>query len=443
MSEARPLRGDPSPGLARLGLHLFYDSVWALAFVLCSPWWLVRGALDPRFRALAKARTFGPLPARRAPGSRARILIHGVSVGEIKAAKPLVDALEAQYEVVLSTTTDTGMSVAEKLYPGRHLVRFPLDFSPLVWRLLRRVEPELVVLIELELWPSFLRVANRLNIPIAVVNGRITERSFPRYKLFKSLLPQFTRISLFCAQDEEYAARFLALGAARERVIVTGNIKADGLRTGRIAPREEIARLLGARPGQAVLVAGSTHAPEERWISEHWRTHVGDSRLILVPRHPLRAAELVSELCTLGIEVQRLTALRAGETPDPSRPALVDTIGELESVYALADLVIVGGSFIPHGGQNMLEPAAQGKAVIYGPHVGNFLQESALLERCGASERLEGIEALGATCARLLAARERSAAMGEAGMRAVESNKGASARTLAALQRVFLSEAVL
>lgn len=432
----RPIRSDPSPGLGRFLLHLFYDGVWALAFVVCSPWWLVRGLLDPRFRQLARERTFGRLPAPRQPGGRQRILIHGVSVGEIKAAKPLIEALESRYEIVLSTTTDTGQSVARQMYPGHALVRFPLDFSPLVSRMLARVDPSLIVLVELELWPSFLRVANRRGIPLAVVNGRITERSFPRYRRFKLLLPHFTRISLFCAQDEEYAGRFRALGAAPQRVIITGNIKADGLRTGARERRAELVKLLSPGAGVPVVVAGSTHAPEERLIVECWKQHAAHSRLILVPRHPARAEELVRELPQL----QRLSSLRAGEIPDPTRPALVDTIGELESVYALADLVIVGGSFLPHGGQNMLEPAAQGKPCVYGPFVGNFLQESALLERSGAAVRLPGSPALGPALAELLGDPVRMARMGQCGMQAVETQKGASARTLDALQRVFLTD---
>jgi 3-deoxy-D-manno-octulosonic-acid transferase len=429
------IQGDPSPGFFRFLLHFFYDSVWALAFLVCSPWWITRGLFDARFRKLSIQRTFGRLPPRRVPGGRERILIHGVSVGEIKAAKPLIEALERDYEIVLSTTTDTGMAVAAQLYPRHALVRFPLDFSPLVQRLLGGVDPCLIVLVELELWPSFLRVANRRRIPIAVVNGRITERSFPRYRLFKPLLPQFTRISLFCAQDEEYAARFRALGAAPERVIVTGNIKADGLRTGERERKPELTALLAPKGRGPTLVAGSTHAPEERLIIEAWRSQVPDARLILVPRHPARAEELERELP----ELQRLTRLRAGEKPDPSRPVLVDTIGELEAVYALADLVIVGGSFLQHGGQNMLEPAAQGKPCVYGPHVGNFLQESALLERVGAAVRVAGAAELGPVLGALLADQQRMQAMGESGMQAVETQKGASARTLEALRRVFLA----
>jgi 3-deoxy-D-manno-octulosonic-acid transferase len=430
-----PLVKDPTPGAARFALHFVYDSVWALAFVVCSPWWILRCLLDRRFRALSIARSFGPLPGPRAPGARPRLLVHGVSVGEVKAARPLVEALRGEYDIVICTVTDTGQDVARKLYPGLAVLRFPLDFSPLVARFLSGVDPACVILIELELWPSFLRVCNRRGIPLCVANGRITDRSFPRYRLFKSLLPQFARISLFCAQDEEYAARFRELGADPARVRVTGNIKADGLKSGFVEPRAEIRALLGGGAGQQVLVAGSTHAPEERWVAQAWAASVPEARLVLVPRHPGRASEICEELAALGLRPQRLTALRAGEKPDPRLPALVDTIGELEQVYALADLVFVGGSLIPHGGQNVLEPAALGRAVVYGPHLANFLQEALLLERAGASRRLSGEEELGAAFRELLADRELAQRMGQAGMRAVEAQKGASARTLETLRR--------
>ncbi|MBK7645095.1 MAG: hypothetical protein IPJ19_18970, partial [Planctomycetes bacterium] len=207
-----PLVGDPTPGFARFALHLLYDGVWALAFVLCSPWWLVRGALDARFRALSIARTFGscPLRARRTP---ARACWCTASRwGRSRPARPLVEALSQERRSCLDRHRH-GLRRRAQVYPGRTVVRFPLDFSPLVARFLTGVDPEAVLLIELELWPSFLRVCNKRGIPLCVANGRITERSFPRYKLFKSLLPQFARISLFCAQDEEYAARFRELGA--------------------------------------------------------------------------------------------------------------------------------------------------------------------------------------------------------------------------------------
>jgi 3-deoxy-D-manno-octulosonic-acid transferase len=443
-----PILDDPNPGVMRWFLHALYDLVWLAVIVVAAPWWIWRCLSDTRFRAMAKERLAIGVPTPQRAGGRRRVLIHGVSVGEVKGAQALVHALRnarPDLDVVISTTTDTGLNVARKLYPELEVVRFPLDLSFVVRRFLARLSPVCVVLVELEIWPNFLRQANRAGIPLAVVNGRITEKSFAHYRWFKNLLPQFNRISLFCVQDEEYATRFCELEAARERVIVTGNIKVDGLKVGAVEPRPEIARLLGGKPGQKVIVAGSTHQPEESWIAQAWCERASAARLILVPRHPERAGTIVRELeaaAWLGPAraPQLLTQLRAGlERPDPSRPVLVDTIGELEQVYALADLVFVGGSLIPHGGQNMLEPAAQKKSTFYGPHVDNFPQEAALLERAGAALRIASRAVLGETLASLIADPERRARMGAAGLDAVEAQKGATALTLRALEERCLA----
>jgi 3-deoxy-D-manno-octulosonic-acid transferase len=441
-----PIHADPNPGPLRAILHGVYDLGWLLAIVLASPWWLLRCAFDARFRDMARARLGAGLPPPPRAGERRRVLIHGVSVGEVKAAQSLVRGLAAarpDLEVVISTTTHTGYAVATKLYPALRVVRFPLDLTPVVRRFLERIGPVCVVLVELEIWPNFLREANRLGVPVAVVNGRITGKSFGRYRLFRGLLPQFNRITLFCVQDEEYAARFQDLVGDRDRLLVTGNVKADGVPVGAVEPGPELRRLLGPRPGQKTLVAGSTHEPEEKLLVEACARAVPGARLVLVPRHPERSASLARDLAPRdvasrdpssgGRAPQLLSRLRAGEAPDPSRPAIVDTMGELEAVYALADLVYVGGSLVHHGGQNVLEPAAQGKPVVHGPHVWNFAQEAALLERAGASRRLSGPADLGAALAELLgddAARER---MARAGIAAVAAQRGATEVTLRAL----------
>jgi 3-deoxy-D-manno-octulosonic-acid transferase len=313
------------------------------------------------------------------------------------------------------------------------VLRFPLDLTPTCARFLRRIRPRCVVLMELEIWPNFLRECNRVGAPIAVVNGRITERSFARYRWFRHLLPQFDRISLFCVQMEEYARRFQALGGDPARVMITGNMKADGLRVGAVEPRAELAQRLSVAE-RRVIVAGSTHRPEEQLVTRAWLAGAPEARLVLVPRHPVRAAEVLAELAALGVQGELLTELRReNRRADPVRPAIVDTIGELESVYALADLVFVGGSLVPHGGQNMLEPAAQGRAVVLGPHVDNFKNESALLEQAGASLTVSDEPELASVFQSLLADPQRRARMGAAGLEAVVAQKGATRLTFEAL----------
>ena len=385
-SKPPPILDDPSPGVLRALLHAGYDVLWVAAILLLSPFFLLRAAANSTFRRMARERLGIDLPAL-APGKR-RVLIHSVSVGEVKGAAPLVRELRAsapELEIVISATTETGLEVARQVFPEHTIVRFPIDLSLCVGRFLRRIDPDVVLLIELEIWPNFLRQCNRARIPVAVVNGRITRRSFSRYRWFRRSLPQFNRISLFCVQLEEYAQRFSELGGSEARVIVTGNMKADGLFREPTPERQrrvdELRALLGARDGQVTIVAGSTHAPEESWFAQACAESVPSARVVIVPRHQPRAAEVARELAAVGARPQLLTDLRRGsERPDAGRAAVVDTIGELEAVYELADIVFVGGSLIAHGGQNMLEPAAQGCAVVYGPHVHNFRQEAALLE---------------------------------------------------------------
>lgn len=441
-SSPPPIVTDPNRGFLRWALHVFYDAVWWLAIVGGSPWWGWRSLTDRRFSAMVRGRLARDLPDLSDRKGRPRILVHGVSVGEVKAAKSLVESIEQErpdVDVLVSTSTDTGLEIARALYGVHRVVRFPIDPSLFVRRFLRHLSPVCVVLVELEIWPNFLRVANELGIPVAVVNGRITEESYSSYRLFRNLLPQFNRISLFCAQDEEYAGRFAALSEREDRILVTGNLKADSLGDGPVDPGVELGRLLRGAPGQVIVTAGSTHDPEERWVAQAWQRSIPETRLILVPRHPVRAEAVVDELGALGIRPQRLSALRAGEAPDPARPVLVDTIGELERVYGLSDLVYIGGSLVPHGGQNMLEPASQSRGVVFGPHVENFQQEAALLEEAGAAVRLAGLEELAPTLAALVHDEERRLRMAEAGLRVVRAQKGATRRTLEALNERCLT----
>jgi 3-deoxy-D-manno-octulosonic-acid transferase len=435
------LRADPDPSLLRGALHALYDLAWVAFAVLGAPWLLWKSLRQVGFARMVRERLgFGlaRLPRRERP----RILVHGVSVGEVKAARSLV-ALFAErhpeFEVVLSSTTNTGLEMAHKLYPERLSVRFPADLSFVVRRFLRRIDPALVILVELEVWPNFLRECNREARAVAVVNGRITKDSHGRYLAFKRWLPEFNRISLFCVQSDEYARRFGVLGIDAARVCVTGNVKFDGLRVGPLEAGGELARFVAGTRGAQVLVAGSTHDPEELVVARAARRAAPDVRLVLVPRHPDRVEELGARLSSEGIATQRLTELRKGARVDEALPLLVDTIGELERVYALADLVFVGGSLVPHGGQNMLEPAAQGKPVLFGPHTENFDQEAGLLLAAGAGRVVANDEALARELARLLPdARERER-MGRAGMDAVAAQRGATQLTLAALETLDLA----
>ena len=433
------MRQDPYPGLRNGIKYLAYDGLWFVVAVLLSPWWLVRCILNKDFRRMVAERlTLGLVRLPKPSPSRPRVLVHGVSVGEVLASRSLVAHLRKGCEVVVSASTNTGMQVARREFPDLAVVRFPLDPSILVKRFFRRVDPQHVILMELEVWPNFLKWSNRRGAPVAIVNGRITEKSLRNYLRFHRRLPQFLRVTLFASQDQAYADRFVQLLGSDERVVVTGNIKADGLEVGPVPDTEasrELARWIAREEGQLVLLAGSTHGQEDGWLFEAFRNACPGARIILVPRHPDRVGEVVEQLAALGARAQSLTKLRSGEqTLIPTEPLIVDTVGELGRIYGMAHLVFVGGSLVPHGGHNVLEPAARGKVVLYGLHTHNFMQETALLEKVGGAIRVRDTAHLEQELERLAQDQEAREHMAQAGMGVVRDQRGATERTLSALE---------
>ncbi|QDV07079.1 3-deoxy-D-manno-octulosonic acid transferase [Planctomycetes bacterium Poly30] len=439
MAVPDPITSSPPIGLRRRALQVFYDGSIGLIWVLALPLFLICGLFKPRMaRKALSLSTWGLVKLPPSAPERQRVLVHGVSVGEIKASQSLVAALGERYEVVISAFSDTGLQVARQLYPELVIVRYPFDFFPLVQRFWRLVRPDFVLLMELEAWPCFLRAANRRGAPVAVVSGRITPESFRRYRMFGQV-PEFERISLFAAQDQAYGARFGALAGSSDRVMVTGNVKADGLRTtDDDDPALEALRAAAGSP-EFVILAGSTHEPEEVYfVRAALAVAPPHAKLIVVPRHPERSegvAQAIGELLPAGGTVERLSLLRStGARGSADAVLVVDTIGELERLYGLADIVFIGGSLIPHGGQNMMEPAAQGCPVVYGPHIQNFLNETAMLERAGAARRVADPEELEVVLADLLARPDLRLKMGEAGRKAVIAERGATKATLEALR---------
>ncbi|HIG85452.1 MAG TPA: 3-deoxy-D-manno-octulosonic acid transferase [Planctomycetes bacterium] len=422
-------------------LRVVYGLAWFLLFVLGSPWWIARSVLSKEFRVMVVGRLALDVPSLEPAPARGRILVHGVSVGEVKASQSLVAALLQEHEVVVSSSTDSGLKVARDLYPDLTVVRFPLDFLPLVSRFLGCIQPTALLLMELEVWPTFIHCSDRRGIPTAIVSGRITPASLANYQRFGPTLTHFDRISLFAAQSEVYAKRFRALGADPDRILVTGNVKVDGIRMeleqapdGEQQSHQDLRRLLALDPKVPVLLAGSTHDTEDLTVTRAFAAAAPEARVILVPRHPPRVPSVVDALGRAGFQVQLLTDLRTGrEQPDVSRPLVVDTIGELEVFYGICTLAFVGGTLVEHGGQNVLEPAAQGKPVLHGPSVSNFQQEAALLARAGASRLVHNGVELSKAVGELLADPNGAHAMGQAGREAVRSQQGATERTLEAL----------
>jgi len=433
---APPLPRSPVRGWLTMGI---YQPLFLLAFLLYSPVLLWRLMFSQKAAKTSLRERMGFVP-RRDANDRPLVWIHGVSVGEVKAASNFVAQLrEARPDVdlIVSTTTPNGRLVARQEYPDLPVVFYPLDLANFPGRALDRLRPRCVLLMELEIWPNFLQAARRRDIPVAVINGRISERTFKGYRLARGLLPQLDLISRYCVQDRAYQRRLLDLGVERARVFVTGNMKYDSVRMGNHVDAEAELRPWLSPNGERVLVAGSTHADEESFLVETVRAIVAAGappvRVVLVPRHPERSPQICDAVAQQGRRVVRWSAC-AGAAPlpplGPDDVVVVDTIGQLQRFYSACDVAFVGGSLIPHGGQNMLEPAALGRAVIFGPHTDNFRRDVELLLQADAVVQVPGREAFRAALAELLRDRDVCAAYGRRARQVIEQNQGATARTL-------------
>lgn len=376
---------------------------------------------------------------------------HAVSVGEVVQLQKIVDEFRTQsnhqFRIVVSTSTDTGYDLALKRFPDCQVIWFPLDFSWAVRAAVRRVNPALVVLMELELWPNFVAECNQQQIPVAVINARMSDHSFRGYRRIRRFVaPMISRLALVAAQSAQYADRLRQLGARPDVIHVTGSIKFDGVLSDRRNENtRRLARLFGIHPHECVFVAGSTQAPEEQLALDAWhalRSQVPELRLILVPRHRERFDEVAALIRHSGAEL-----LRRSEVSDKSELAmdfaesdveaavakqpvvLLDTIGELSACWGLADIAFVGGSFGARGGQNMIEPAAFGAAVMFGPNTWNFRDVVAAFRHANACVQMTQPDDLLPTLTQLAADTASRQQLGARATQVVQSQQGATART--------------
>ena len=374
-----------------------------------------------------------------------RCWIHAVSVGEAAAAAPLAEAIAHRWprlSIVMTTVTATGARIVTDRV-GRVATHryFPVDLPGPVRRALDSVRPRFFIGLETELWPNFLRALAGRGIPAMIANGRISDRSFRRYLVVRRFVARMlSRVQVFAMQSEEDARRIIALGAPPERVVVTGNLKAD-LSTEPARRDRAWQAMLGAAPGGLLWIAGSTHRGEEDAILDaHQRLvrRFPGLRLLLAPRHPERAAEVEDLVREHGFRAVRRTAL-AGRG-DREAVIILDTVGELADLYALADLVFVGGSLVPTGGHNMLEPAQRRRPALFGPHTSNFRESAELLLGAGAAVVVKDSLDLAREAERLLEDPALRRAMGEAGFSAMAARQGALAATLALIARHLMPE---
>jgi 3-deoxy-D-manno-octulosonic-acid transferase len=369
------------------------------------------------------------------------IWIHAVSVGEVLAVSGLLEEMRRGFpghRVVVSTTTDTGQQLARKRFGEGNVFYFPMDFAFAIRPYLKALRPELVVLAETEFWPNFLRLVHASGARVAVVNARVSDRSWPSYKRFRwALRRMLAHIDVFLAQTEQDAARLQSIGASEDRVRVMGNLKFDVSLPLPPPIVENLRRSLAAEGAGPVLVCGSTVEGEEAPLLRAFKNvcveHPG-AVMILAPRHPERFEDVAIVLQEMGILFHRRSQWQ-GESLSGA-VLLVDSIGELAALYALADVAFVGGSLVPRGGHNIIEPAQYGVAIVVGNHTENFRDIVALF-RSRDAVQVVSLAGLPVTLRRLLANDSERIALGQRAEETIRSQTGATARTLQALQELL------
>ena len=430
-------------------MYFLYSVLLALGILLLLPRFLLDALRHGKYLASVRERIGQRLPVDAR--GRSVIWLHCVSVGETQAARPLARALAERYPayaLVVSTTTLTGQAVARAVFrdSAAGIFYFPFDWAWTVRRALCRVNPSVVLIMETELWPRFLHECRSRRVPVALINGRISERSFRGYKRLGRLLrPVVNDLALAVMQTDRDAERIAALGLEPQRIKVSGNIKFDAkIETKQQSLTNELRGRFGFDDERPLIVAASTHAPEEGIVLQAFkqlRAELGNicphplPRLLIAPRHPERFAEVASLLESSGFAWVRRSGLPSAS--DAACDAvLLDTIGELQAVFPVASLVFIGGSIAPTGGHNVLEPAAAAKCIITGPHTSNFasivnslLEQNALVQLRAVTEAEAAME-LARVFKELLVDSDQRRLLGERARRVLEQSRGATARTI-------------
>ena len=423
-------------------MYLLYSIITLVVFVVASPYLLYQALRHNKYVGSIGQR-LGYLPVSFNLDGDESIWVHAVSVGEVLSARPLISELRAQYpklRVFLSTTTLTGQQLARRSVPDVDAVfYFPFDWTFTARRTLNVVKPRLFVMIETEIWPNLLRECRRRRIKTVMVNGRISYRSYPRYRMIRPFITRvLADIDRFCVQGEETARRLVDLGADPARVIVTGSLKFDSLESSPTPGRgrDRVLRFFRMSPNRAVIIAGSTLKGEEEPVIRAFnrvRTAGANAMLIIAARHPERFDE-VERLC----RHEGLATVRRSDLPIDAEPraevVVLDTIGELAQLYQIATIVFIGGSLVRAGGHNILEPALYGKPIVFGPHMQNFGEIAETFLANGAAIQVQSEGELEDILISLVGDPVRRARVGAAARALVESNRGARDRTMAVIR---------
>ncbi len=422
-------------------MYLLYSALLGVFLLVTLPYWLLQMMRHGKYRAGLRQR-FGRVPAHlTAQQGKPTIWVHAVSVGEVVASTGVVEALQQRFpghRIVVSTTTDTGQKLATRRFGAENVFYFPLDYAFAIRPYLAALRPELIVVAETEFWPNFLRMAKRSGACIAVINGRISDRSLPGYKRFRRWLPGvLANVDLFLAQTDEDHRRLIEIGAAERRVSVAGNLKFD------VAPPEtppivaSLRKSLSQSGAGPVLVCGSTLEDEEGSLLSAFRNILANhpkATLILAPRHPERFAEVSELVEKLGFRMWR-RSLWGGESI-AGGVLLVDSIGELAALYSLATVAFIGGSLVPRGGHNILEPAMYGVPVVIGNYHENF-RDIVNYFRDRNAVRVVGIAELPLVFMELIENPQERETLGRNALAALASQRGATARSVDALTHLM------
>jgi 3-deoxy-D-manno-octulosonic-acid transferase len=423
-------------------MRFVIDFVYVMAIAAYSPVILYRRLVFGRYKG-GWGQRLGSI--RRRNPDQPCIWIHAVSVGEVNATRTLVDAIRRRFPdmpVSISATTDTGLTCAKALYVNDcDVFYFPFDLSCVMRKAIDNINPSVICLMELEVWPNLARFASEKNIPVVVINGRISDGSFPKYlKVRRFIQRMFNRVSLVLAQTPEYAERFISLGCSAERVEVTGSLKYDTAQTNsEVSGAAELAEQINLGKERLWVIGGTGPGEEaiglEVFKQLRWERTFEDVRLVVVPRKPERFDEVASLIDQAGLGFVRYSELKKNGCRVSGRPSVIlgDTMGDLKKFYALATVVFVGRSLVPMGGSDMMEPAALGKCTLFGPHTFNFKQTVEALLSGGGAIEVADQEALLSAMRKCLSEEEFAGRIALAGRNIIRRNQGATQKTLDAL----------
>lgn len=427
-------------------MYLLYNLLFVVALILSMPWWLLQMLRHGKYRTGWRERLGFVADRLLHDYSENTIWVHAVSVGEVLAMSRVIEELRAQlpdWRIVVSTTTDTGQRLAQQRYGSHNVFYLPLDFSFAVRAYCQALRPQMLVLAESEFWPNLLRWARRSGARVAVVNARVSDRSLPGYLRFRGVLRRVMQnVDLFLAQSEEDARRLVGIGAPNARVQVSGNLKFEIIppRDSDLAERfDEALRRAAIGP---LIVAGSTLDPEEAELLrmfEQVAAQYPKAMLVMAPRHPERFDAVAALLESSGARLQRRSQWD-GETLIAGSIFLLDTIGELSSLYGFADLAFVGGSLVPRGGHNVLEAAQFAKPILVGPSTENFRDIVEVFRRADAL-RVVTPATLTTIVLQLLENDQERAGLGQRALEVMRSQIGATEKTVTALLELVASRA--